>query len=151
MEATIILAVNKNNSTITKNNLYKYKVKRGDNLGEIAEKFGVTAQQIRKWNNISGNKIIAGNTLKIYNSSTSSSYGDNTTKNSSNVNYYKIKPGDSIGGIAEKYGVNASEIRKWNNISGNKILAGSTLKIYSDANVNDIPNETKTNKNVKSN
>ena len=34
----------------------------------------------------------------------------------------------------------------------NKIIAGQTLKIYSDANVNDIPNETiKSSKNVKSN
>jgi membrane-bound lytic murein transglycosylase D len=141
-----------NNNTTSKNNLYKYKVKRGDNLSGIAEKFGVSTQQIKKWNNISGSKIIAGKTLKIYNSSSSSSYGDNTTKNSSNVNYYKIKSGDSIGSIAEKYGVKISDIQKWNNISGNKILAGNTLKIYSDANINDIPEETtSTNKVVKSN
>ncbi len=146
------LAVNKTKNTVTKNNLYKYKVKRGDNISEIAEKFGVSIQQIKKWNNISGNNIIAGKTLKIYNSTTSSSYGDNTTKNSSNLNYYKIKPGDAIGSIAEKYGVSVSDIRRWNNISGNKIMAGNNLKIYSDANVNDIPNETtKTTKNVKSN
>ena len=147
------VAVNETKNTVTtKNNIYKYKVKRGDNLSEISEKFGVTVQQVKKWNNISGDNIAAGKTLKIYNSTKSSSYGDNTTKNSSNVNYYKIKSGDSIGSIAEKYGVKVSDIRNWNNISGNKILAGSTLKIYSDANVNDIPNETiKTTKNVKSN
>ena len=146
------VAVNETKNTVTtKNNIYKYKVKRGDNLSEISEKFGVTVQQVKKWNNISGDNIAAGKTLKIYNSTKSSSYGDNTTKNSSNVNYYKIKSGDSIGSIAEKYGVKVSDIRNWNNISGNKILAGSTLKIYSDANVNDIPNETiKTTKNVKS-
>jgi len=68
------------------------------------------------------------------------------------VNYYKIKPGDSIGSIAEKYGVKISDIQKWNNISGNKILAGSTLKIYSDANVNDIESvAVNTSKNSKSN
>ena len=145
------VAVNDTKSTVnTKNTIYKYKVKRGDNLSEISEKFGVTVPQLKKWNNISGDNIAAGKTLKIYNSTTSSSYGDNTTKNSSNVNYYKIKPGDSIGGIAEKYGVKVSDIRNWNNISGNKILAGSTLKIYSDANVNDITSETtRTTKNVK--
>ena len=144
-------SVNTTKKNVTKNNLYKYKVKRGDNLSEIAEKFGVSIQQIKKWNNIAGNKIVAGKTLKIFNSSTSSSYGDNTSKNSSNVNYYKIKPGDAIGSIAEKYGVSVSDIRRWNNISGNKILAGNTLKIYSDANVNDIPNETiKKTENTKS-
>ena len=146
------VAVNETKNTVSKNNVYKYKVKRGDNLSEISEKFGVSVQQIKKWNNISSNNIAAGKTLKIYNSTSSSSLGDNTTKNSSNVNYYKIKPGDSIGSIGEKYGVKVSDIQRWNSISGNKILAGSTLKIYSDTDVNDIPKETtKTNKNVKSN
>ncbi|MBK7629398.1 MAG: LysM peptidoglycan-binding domain-containing protein [Ignavibacteriales bacterium] len=146
------VAVTETKNTVSKNNIYKYKVKKGDNLSEIAEKFGVTTQQVRKWNNISGNKIVAGKTLKIYNSTSSSSYGDNTTKNSSNVNYYKIKPGDSIGSIADKYGVKISDIQNWNNISGNKILSGKTLKIYSDANVNDISNvTTKITKKSKSN
>ena len=144
------VAVNETKNTVTKNNLYKYKVKRGDSLGEIAEQFGVSTNQIKKWNNIRSNKIVAGKTLKIYNSTTSSSYGDNTTKTSSNVNYYKIKTGDSIGSIADKYGVKISDIQRWNSISGNKIIAGKTIKIYSDANINDVPNEiTKTTKNVK--
>lgn len=141
--STNYVVSNEKTNTITKNNLYKYKVKRGDSLGEIADKFGVSTGQIKKWNNLSSNKIIAGKTLKIYNSTTSSSYGDNTTKNTSNVNYYKIKPGDSIGQIAEKYRVKVSDIQRWNNISGNKIIAGSTIKIYSDANVNDISKENK--------
>jgi len=146
------VGVNEPKNTVTKNNLFKYKVKKGDSLGEIADKFGVSTNQIKKWNNIKSNKILAGKTLKIYNSTTTTSYGDNTTKNSSNVNYYKIKPGDSIGSIAEKYGVKVSEIQKWNNISGNKILAGSTIKLYSDANVNDISTETtKTTKVSKNN
>ncbi|HMN16233.1 MAG: LysM peptidoglycan-binding domain-containing protein [Ignavibacteriae bacterium] len=131
-------------NTITKNNIYKYKVKRGDNLGKIAEEFGVSISQIKKWNGLSDNKLIAGRTIKIYSGTSSSTYGDNTTKNTSNVNYYKVKPGDSIGEIAERYGVKISDIQNWNNLSGNKILAGNTLKIYSDANINDIPTETKT-------
>lgn len=132
-------------NTNSNTNLYKYKVKHGDSISEIAEKFGVSTQLIKKWNKISGNKIIAGNTLKIYSSSNSSSYGDKTTKTTSNINYYKVKSGDAIGSIAEKYRVKISDIQKWNNLSGNKILAGQTLKIYSDANVNDIPT---INKNV---
>lgn len=137
-------------NTNSNTNLYKYKVKHGDSIGEIAEKFGVSTQMIKKWNKISGNNIVAGRTLKIYSSSNSSSYGDKTSKNTSNVNYYKIKSGDSIGSIADKYGVKIADIQKWNNISGNKILAGQTLKIYSDANVNDIPTVSK-NVNKKSN
>lgn len=143
---------NEKTNTVTKNNIFKYKVKRGDNLGKIAEEFGVSINQIKKWNGLSDNKVIAGSTLKIYSGTSSSTYGDNTTKNTSNVNYYKVRTGDSIGQIADKYGVKISDIQNWNNISGNKILAGSTLKIYSDANINDIPTETKTTvKNSKTN
>ena len=143
-ESPEYIASTESKSTNSNTNLYKYKVKRGDTIGEIAEQFGVPTQMIRKWNKISGNKIIAGQTLKIYSSSNSSSYGDKTSKNNSNVNYYKVKSGDTISDIAEKYGVRIADIQKWNNISGNKIIAGETLKIYSDANVNDIPT---TNKN----
>lgn len=42
-----------------------YKVKRGDNLGEIASKYDVSITDLRKWNKIKGNNIQAGQTLKI--------------------------------------------------------------------------------------
>ncbi len=77
--------------------------------------------------------------MKIYGSEYVSSLGDNTSKTSANVNYYKVKKGDSIGQIAELYRVSISDIRKWNRLRTNKILAGKTLKIYSDARVNDVP------------
>jgi len=42
-----------------------YVVKRGDNLGEIASKNGVSVAQLRQWNRIKGNTIMAGQKLKI--------------------------------------------------------------------------------------
>lgn len=132
--------VSRNTEYVSKNNsnLYRYKVKRGDTLSEIAEKFGVSTQMLKKWNGLKSDRIAYGKTLKIYTSSNTSSLGDYTTKNSSNVNYYKVKSGDTIGEIAEKYNVRISDIKNWNDLSSNKIIAGNTLKIYSDANVNDI-------------
>jgi membrane-bound lytic murein transglycosylase D len=125
-------------STKTKNSLFRYKVKRGDTMSELADKFGVSSAQIRNWNGISGNKLIAGRTLKIYGSSENSSLGDKTVKTTANFNNYKVKAGDAIGKIAELYKVSISDIRRWNKLSSNKIIAGQTLKIYSDAGVNDI-------------
>ncbi|AFH49458.1 Membrane-bound lytic murein transglycosylase D [Ignavibacterium album JCM 16511] len=122
----------------TSTNLYKYKVRRGDSLSEIADKFGVSIAELKKWNGLKGNSIAAGKTLKIFSSSSSSSYGDITTKNSSNLTYYKVNPGETIGQIAEKFKVKISDIQNWNNLTGNKIMAGSRLKIYSNTSVNDI-------------
>jgi membrane-bound lytic murein transglycosylase D len=132
-------AIADNTSTSPRTNLYRYRVRRGDTISELAERFGVSTSQVRTWNGLRTNRIYFGQTLKIYSHETASSLGDNTTKSSANVNYYKIKPGDTIGGIAELYRVSSSSIRKWNSLRSNKIIAGSTLKIYSDADVNDVP------------
>ncbi len=52
----------------TKNSwlLYYHKVRRGETLGLIAAKYGVSVNQLRDWNNISGNKIMSGKNLRIY-------------------------------------------------------------------------------------
>jgi hypothetical protein len=43
-----------------------HKVSRGETLDSIARKYDSTRQQICSWNNIAGNKIRIGQTLKIY-------------------------------------------------------------------------------------
>jgi membrane-bound lytic murein transglycosylase D len=135
-----------NETTSNKTSLFRYKVKRGDTISEIAEQFGVSTAQIKKWNNMKDNKLIAGKTIKVYTNESTSSLGDNTIKTTSNVIYHHIKPGETIGGIAELYKVSASNIRRWNGLTSNKIIAGKTLKIHSDANVYDIPVTTTTKK-----
>lgn len=42
-----------------------YKVKRGQNLGYIAAKNGVSVEQLKKWNHIRGSRVQAGDRLKI--------------------------------------------------------------------------------------
>ncbi|MCR5861131.1 LysM peptidoglycan-binding domain-containing protein [Flavobacterium sp. J372] len=42
-----------------------YTVKRGDNLGEISNKYGVSVAELKKWNKIKGNNIMPGQKLKI--------------------------------------------------------------------------------------
>ena len=49
---------------------------------------------------------------------------------SGDVIYYKIKNGDTLGGIAIKYGVTVAKLKKWNGLKNSNIRAGKTLKIY---------------------
>jgi len=42
-----------------------YKVKRGQTIGAIAAKNGVSVSKLKKWNNIHGSKLRAGQRLKI--------------------------------------------------------------------------------------
>lgn len=42
---------------------------------------------------------------------------------------HKVKRGESLGGIADKYNVSLAELRKWNRIKNSKIVPGQSLKI----------------------
>ena len=138
------IASSENSSGYSKRtSVFRYRIKRGDNLSELSVKFGVPAETIKRWNNIRSNRLVAGHTIKIYSNNNTESLGDNSPKTSANINYYKVKPHDTIGEIAELYKVRASSIRRWNNLRSNKIIVGQTLKVYSDADINDISNTNK--------
>ena len=49
--------------------------------------------------------------------------------NSGNATYHKIRQGDNLGKIAAKYGTTVNQLRKLNNLKGNNITAGKTLRI----------------------
>ncbi|MCK5907237.1 MAG: LysM peptidoglycan-binding domain-containing protein, partial [Flavobacteriales bacterium] len=122
------------------NDMIRYKVKSGDVLGSIADKYGVRVSEIKKWNRLNGNNIRVGQRLTIYprkyNPTTSSSKKASTAK----VKYvelkgdyelYTVKSGDSLWTIAKKYpGISAENIQSWNSIGSTKSLKpGMKLKI----------------------
>ncbi|MBU1099014.1 MAG: LysM peptidoglycan-binding domain-containing protein [Bacteroidetes bacterium] len=121
-----------------------HKVRWGESLSTIAYKYGLKVSKLREWNNIRGNKIFKGQKLKVYvgdnaNQVVSNDNNNTSQNNESNVNTgnhskYVIKAGDTIGEIAEKYSVSTSQIRRWNKLSSNRIVAGKTLRIYSEDN-----------------
>lgn len=52
------------------------------------------------------------------------------TYGSGNVIYYKVRSGNTLGGIAQKYRVTVSQLKRWNNLKGTTIRIGQTLRIY---------------------
>ena len=107
-----------------------HKVKRGETLGQIATKYGVTVDDLRKWNNIKGNNIAAGQNLKVYSDKKVDRKTDKTDKTSKKKQKtHKVKRGETLGEIAEKYGVGLSKLKKANGIKGNNIQIGQSLKI----------------------
>ena len=106
----------------------KYKVRSGDTLGSIAQRHGVRLASIKSANNISGSKIRVGQTLTIPGSNGSYSSSNNTSSNSK-PSEYKVRSGDTLGGIADKHGVRLASLKSANNISGSSIRIGQTLVI----------------------
>lgn len=108
-----------------------YKVKKGDSLGKIASRYGVTITQLKNWNHLRSNTIKVGQRLYIYKKG-SSGYSSTSSKTSSgsSSNYvtYTVRSGDTLSKIASRYGTTVSKIQKANGI-GSKIRAGQKLKI----------------------
>lgn len=101
-----------------------YTVKAGDTLSGIAAKFNTTYQKIASDNGISNpNLIYPGQVLKI-------NGGVAPSNNTPNETVYIVKSGDTLSGIASKYGTTYQKIAKDNNISNpNVIYPGQKLII----------------------
>jgi GH25 family lysozyme M1 (1,4-beta-N-acetylmuramidase) len=104
-----------------------YTVKAGDTLSGIAAKFGTTYQELAKLNGITNpNKIYPGQVLKL----TRSASTGNSAPKSAVAATYTVKPGDTLSGIAAKFGTTYQKLAKINGIKDpNKIYPGQVLKI----------------------
>nr|WP_315151740.1 LysM peptidoglycan-binding domain-containing protein [uncultured Flavobacterium sp.] len=118
----------------------QYEVKKGDNLGSIAKKFGSSLTDLKNWNNLHSNTLAVGNVLIVAkneiaittNNATVDSFKKkdiNAASKNSDINYL-VQKGDSLFSISKKYpGVTVSDLKKWNNISGDDLKPGMGLKI----------------------
>jgi membrane-bound lytic murein transglycosylase D len=108
-----------------------HKVKSGDNLGSIARKYGVSVQQIKRWNKLKSTNIQPGQKLTIHTSSSTVAQESEAPQRSKNATY-KVKSGDTFYSIARKHGVSPDDLMKHNNIkSASGLKAGMTLRIPS--------------------
>jgi membrane-bound lytic murein transglycosylase D len=119
----------------------QYEVQKGDNLGSIAKKFGSSLTDLKQWNNLHSNNIVVGNSLVVAkneiaintNNATVDSFKKKDIATASSKNddsNYLVQKGDSLFSISKKYpGVTVSDLKKWNNITGDDLKPGMGLKI----------------------
>ena len=107
--------------------MFIYVVQPGDTLWDLAKKFNTTVDDIIELNDIENPDLIyPGEKLRITQSNvTQLSPIDDTIEV-----YYVVKNGDTLNGIARKFGITLNEILQYNNIPNpNLIFPGQTIKI----------------------
>jgi len=121
----------------------RHVIQRGETGSAIAARYpGVTWRQIRSENGIRDDRSLrVGQQLRIpqYEKArylTDAEYasmlrsGPTTVAASGTPVYHTVRQGDTISGIASRYGVTWVQVRQWNGLSGNRILVGQRLRIY---------------------
>jgi len=162
---------------VTVSKVKYHKVRKGDSLSEISNKYGITMTNLKKWNHLKGSKAPLGRNLKIYTTDAVASHNKKTSKqdtisvkesiaiasNSTKsfkeekvvsfkdvVKYHKVKRGDNLGEISDKYGVSVAEVKKWNKLKGSTIVPGKSLKIIKNERiVTTVRREVKADKNLE--
>jgi membrane-bound lytic murein transglycosylase D len=109
-----------------------YTVKRGETLNVIARKFGVSPTDIISANGLQSAKVSSGQKLRIARQTSSGVAMAKATSNPATiktVKYVIVRPGDTLGTIAQKRGISVERLKAANGIRTNTIVAGQKLKI----------------------
>jgi len=113
-----------------------HRVRKGQTLNFIANRYGTTVSALIAANNITNkNRLRVGQTLRI---PTDKYYAPPKYKTSASTQSkvtYVVKPGDTLTQIANRYNTTVAKIRTWNKLSTKKpIYPGQKLMIYKKSN-----------------
>lgn len=106
-----------------------HKVKKGETLAHIADVYGLEVQDLKDWNNLRSNRAVVGSRLKL---TEPSAAADTPVVKKTTPRFvtYKVRPGDTLSEIADKFdGATVEQIKELNGLRKNVLQPGMTLKI----------------------
>lgn len=101
-----------------------YTVVNGDTLWSIANRYGLTVDELKQLNNLTSNTISVGQRLRLRSSSMPTP-----------EDVYTVVKGDTLWSIANKFGLTVDELKGLNNLQSDILSVGQTLIVASDTNV----------------
>ena len=140
-----------NSGSSSVSNTGYYTVQSGDTLSGIANRFSTTVNHLASLNDISNpNRIYVGQRLLVRQQTSSQTNTNNTNTSSNTTNTsssatgtYTVQSGDTLSGIANKFGTNYESLANLNNISNpNRIYVGQVLKLSSGSTVSNVVNHS---------
>jgi membrane-bound lytic murein transglycosylase D len=98
-----------------------YRIRRGDSLSVVARRFGMKVRQLKEMNNLSSNLIRVGRRLRVR-----TGVDDKIDRTAT---WYRVRYGDSLGRIANRFRISVRELKRFNNLSTNLIYPGDRLRV----------------------
>ena len=100
----------------------RYRVRPGDTLGGIANRYGTTTANVMDINGLLTDVIFAGETLVVTRSGPS-------VAEANAEGAYRVRWGDTLGEIARRFGMGLRELMDLNGMRNSRIFAGQLLVI----------------------
>jgi LysM repeat protein len=101
----------------------RHRIEAGETLTSIAKKYHVTPAAISEANSLErGAALDVGEKLIIPAAAPAES--------KSRLVRYRVRKGDTLGGIADRFSVPAEDVRKWNHMKTSHVSRGMVLRIY---------------------
>lgn len=113
-----------------------YIVKPGDSLWKIARNYNVSYKKLAQWNGMApGDPLKTGQRLVIWSNQTVTaeiSPLDLQPAGTQSSLHYKVRRGDSLSLIAQRFKVSVSDLKRWNTLNSKYLQPGQHLKLYVD-------------------
>jgi LysM repeat protein len=109
-----------------------HRVRRGETISEIADEYGVTQRELRTWNALdSRGRIRIGQRLRVVSpDAPRTAPAPSTSPDSVGIRTHVVQRGETLKGLAKRYGVSIQALRKANGLDERATLrAGFALKI----------------------
>lgn len=102
-----------------------FKPKSRVSVSSISKKFNISKDKIKQINSLKNDYVDKGQTICLETSE--EKYIEDMNKD--RYSYYRVKKGDTIESIAQKYGLSSSELKRINKIRGEKLKVGQKIKV----------------------
>lgn len=119
-----------------------YKVKSGDSLWEIAQKYHTNVAQLKSINHLSSNLIFPNQVIETDKEKQQSNSSSNTNSSSNSNSTYTVKRGDTLSGIAYDNNISLSDLMNWNNLDSTLIHPGDKFVVSKGGKVTSSPTPT---------
>jgi len=113
-----------------------YKVKSGDTVYSLAKKYGISVQEFKELTGIKSDNLTSGqviNLTRLENAGKKEKTEENET--------HKVKKGETLYSIAQKYGVTVDELKKANNLKNDSLQLNAEIKIPKSKNTATVEKE----------
>ena len=102
----------------------RHRVEAGETLSSLAKKYHVTAPAIASANSLGRtDELSPGDKLIIPASQPAAEAKSRLVR-------YRVRKGDTLGGIADQFSVSPEELRKWNGLKAARVSRGMVLRVY---------------------